>query len=259
MNDFDILSSENIKDDEDTARRSVEAIRIIAAAMDTLGDAGSATAKPGTARVFPVAWGWFAYIVRCGSLISLAHQNGFRHECGPTSRVVIQYTLALQWLVEGGDAAVDAVERAAHISNAALSKELIRTEWKLPEGYTLAEAADPPAKGGALLHQLENFKALCDLYDGADQLYVPYRLQSGYIQPSYVAARAYADPDRPEQLSTRAVTDTFANLVDTTRCVIQAALAVAELLEDSVLADAAAAAQKAWGAAIELWQRAVTP
>jgi hypothetical protein len=259
MNDFDILSSENIKDDEDTARRSIEAIRIIAAAMDTLGDAGSATAKPGTARVLPVAWGWFAYIVRCGALISLAHQNGFRHECGPTSRVVIQYTLTLQWLIEGGDEAVDAVETAAHNSNAALSKELIRTEWKLPEGYALAEAADPPARGGALLHQLENFKALCDLYDGADQLYVPYRLQSGSIHPSYVAARAYADPDRPERLSTRAVTDTFANLVDTARCVIQAALALAELLEGSVLADAAAEAQKAWGAAVELWQRTAKP
>lgn len=259
MNDFAILSSENIKDDEGTARRSVEAIRIIAEAMDALGDAGSATAKSGTARVVPVAWGWFAYIVRCASLISLAHQNGFRHECGPTSRVVIQYTLALQWLIEGGDAAVDVVEKAEHISAGKLAKELADTEFPLPEGYTLATPIDPPTKSGALHNQFDNFKDMCKLYQDGPQLYVPYKLQSSYIHPSYVAARAYADPDRPERLSTRAVTDTFANLVDTTRCIIQAALALAELLEDSVLSDATAEAQKAWGAGIELWQRTVKP
>ena len=255
MNDFSILSTDNIEDDEDTARRSAEAIRFIAAAMDAMGESGSVSVTPGAERVFPVAWGWFAYIVRSGALIALAHEHGFRHECGPNSRVVIQYTLALQWLIEGGDAAVDVVEKAAHISVAELHKELSATGWPLPQGWTLVAPADPPAKGGALHHQFDNFKAMCALYDGGPQLYVPYKLQSSYIHPSYVAARAYADLDQPERLSLYAVTDTFANLVDTTRCVVQAALALAVVLSDCALADAAHKAQQAWGSEIALWQR----
>jgi hypothetical protein len=85
-----------------------------------------------------------------------------------------------------------------------------------------------PAKSGALEHQFDNFKAMCALYEGGDQLYVPYRVQSGNAHRSYVGAMAYIVPETGE-LSVTAVTDTSAYLVDTTRCVIQAGHAFAPL------------------------------
>lgn len=59
-----------------------------------------------------------------GELIVLAHENGLRHECSASARVVLQHTLALQWLTEGGDPAFDAVEADAERRAYDLVKEL---------------------------------------------------------------------------------------------------------------------------------------
>ena len=71
------------EDDAATAQRAVAAIRIIAAALDGVAKAGpSQPLTPTTTqRVFLLAYGWFASIVRTGELIALAHENGLRHEC----------------------------------------------------------------------------------------------------------------------------------------------------------------------------------
>jgi hypothetical protein len=60
----------------------MEAIRIVAAALDQVAVAGaSQSLAPGASqRVFLLAYGWFASIVRTGKLIVLGHQNGLRHD-----------------------------------------------------------------------------------------------------------------------------------------------------------------------------------
>ncbi len=58
-------------------------------------------------------------------------------------------TLALQWVIEGGDPTVDAVEADGHRRAFDLVKELTDTEWPLPEGFTMQPSAGP-AKSGAL-------------------------------------------------------------------------------------------------------------
>ena len=124
-------------------------------------------------------------------------------------------------------------ERRAHD----LEKELNDTGWPIPAGFTMQHPTKP-AKSGALEHQIDNFKAMCALYTGGDQLYVPYRLQSGYAHPSYVGAMAYLVP-RKGELSPTAVTEPTvpAYLLDTTRCLTQAGHAFAALLVDNHLAD----------------------
>jgi hypothetical protein len=243
------------EDDQATADRAIAAIRIIATALDGVAKAGpSQSLTPTTTqRVFLLAYGWFASIVRTGELVALAHENGLRHECSASARVVLQHTLALQWLTEGGDPAFDAVEADAERRAYDLVKELHDTGWPIPAGFTM-QATTKPAKSGALEEQIDNFKAMCALYKGGDQLYVPFRLQSGYAHPSYVGAQAYLIPEKSE-LSPTAVTDTYAHLIDTTRCVIQAGLAFTTLLADNLLANEVANAQRTLGIEFGLWER----
>jgi hypothetical protein len=254
VSDTSLSGLDGFNDDQATADRATKAIRIIIAALEAMGSAGSVTrAHTVPARVFRLAFGWFAAVVRNGQLVALAHANGLRHECAANARLVLQHTLALQWVIEGGDPAVDAVEADGHRRAFDLVKELTDTGWPLPAGFTMQPGARPP-KSGALEHQFDNFKAMCALYKGGDQQYVPYRVQSANAHPSYVGAMAYIVPDTGE-LSATAVTDTYAYLIDTARCVIQAGHAFATLLTDTALADAVHQAEAALGTEFALWQR----
>jgi hypothetical protein len=187
------------EDNQATADRAIAAIRIIAAALDGVAKAGAhqPLTPSTTQRVFLLAYGWFAFIVRTGELIALGHANELRHECAGSARTVQQYTLALQWLTEGGDLAFDAVEADAERHAYDLVKELNDTGWPIPAQFTM-QVPTRPAKSGALEEQISNYKAMCVLYKGGDQLYVPFRLQSSYAHPSYVGAQAYLDFEKRE-------------------------------------------------------------
>jgi len=247
-------SQDDFLDDKATMERAIAAIRIISDALDALGQIESLTRDPEVSgRVFPLAYGWFAAVVRNGQLVSLAHENGLCHESAASARLVLQHTLALQWLIEGGDPAVDAVEADGHRRAFDLVKELADTGWPLPEGFTM-QPGERPAKSGALEHQFDNFKAMCALYVGGDQQYVPYRVQSANAHPSYVGAMAYVVPETGE-LSTTAVSDSYVYLIDTARCVMLAGHAFASLLTDTSLGDAVTRAEAALGIEFALWRR----
>jgi hypothetical protein len=234
--------------------RATAAIRIITDVLDALGQTESLTrASEVSGRVFPLAYGWFVAVVRNGQLVSLAHENGLGHESAAHARLVLQHTLALQWLIEGGDPAVDAVEADGHRHAFDLVKELADTGWALPEGFTM-QPGERPAKSGALEHQFDNFKAMCALYVGGDQQYVPYKVQSANAHPSYVGAMAYVVPKTGE-LSTTAVSDSYVYLIDTARCVILAGRAFASLLTDTSVAEAVTRAEAALGSEFALWRR----
>ena len=135
---FNAPNEDAFQDDEATAQRAAAAIRAMTGALDALGEAGSVTRAPGaTARVFPLAFGWFAAIVRNAQLVALAHENGLRHESAASARLVLQHAMALQWLIEGGDPAANAVEAEGRRNAFDLVKELADTNWPLPAGFTL--------------------------------------------------------------------------------------------------------------------------
>lgn len=255
MNATSDSQTNDFEDNQATADRAIAAIRIIVAALDGIAEAGpSQPLTPSTTeRVFLLAYGWFASIVRTGELVALGHENGLRHECAGSARTVQQHTLALQWLTEGGDPAFDAVEADAERRAYDLVKELNDTGWPIPTGFTM-QVATRPAQSGALEEQFSNYKAMCRLYKGGDQLYVPFKLQSGYAHPSFVGAQAYLIPEEAK-LSPIAVTDTYAHLIETARCLIQAGLAFARLLADKVLSDEVVNAQRALGLEFSLWER----
>jgi hypothetical protein len=111
-----------------------------------------------------------------------------------------------------------------------------------------------PAQSGVLENQIANFKDMCAIYIGGNQQYVPYKVQSGNAHPSYIGAMAYIVQETGEP-STTAVTDSYAYLIDTTRCVIQAGHAFVPLLTDPSLTEAVQCAEETLGTPFALWQR----
>jgi hypothetical protein len=134
-------------------------------ALDAMGDTSGSVVAPGvSSRVFPIAYGWFAAVVRNAQLIALAHQHGLRHECAANARLILQHTLALQWLVEGGTPAAETVEDSQRRQVHALVKEVVDTRWPVPDGLTAP--SDPPSpKKGRMANDFENFKDMCALYE----------------------------------------------------------------------------------------------
>ena len=147
-------------DDQATAERAAAAIQIVTAALDAVIEAEPLTVTSNaTPRVIPLAYGWFASIVRTGQLVALAHDHGLRHECAASARAVLQHALALQWLIERGDPAVDAVEADGQRRAFDLVKELADTGWPIPAELTMRPSTRP-TQSGALEHQFGNFKAM---------------------------------------------------------------------------------------------------
>lgn len=246
--------SDAFADDEATAARAAKAIHILTDALDALYAAGSVTRAPDASpRVVPIAYGWLAATLRHAQLVALGHEHGLRHETSSTARVVLQHAMAVQWLIEGGDAAVDALEADGHRRAFDLIKELKDTNWAIPPELTMNPTVRPPKKG-ALEEQIDNFKAMCQVYDNGQQSYVPFRVQSANTHPSYVGAMAYLVPETGE-LSAEAVTDSNAYLLDSARCAIQAVKAFAPLFADTTLTTAAQQAEEAFGIPIALWVR----
>lgn len=67
MNTVRIPRLDGLNDDRATADRVTKAIHIIADALDAMGVSGSATrAQSVSPRLLPLAFGWFAAIVRNG-------------------------------------------------------------------------------------------------------------------------------------------------------------------------------------------------
>lgn len=252
-------SPDDYVDDAATAARATKAIGILIDALNSLEAAGSVNrAADASPRVFPIAYGWFVATLRHAQLVALGHEHGLFHETSATARVVLQHAMAVQWVIEGGDAAVDAVEADGHRRAYDLGKELKDTGWDIPAALTMLPTTKPPAKSGALEEQVENFKAMCQLYDNGQTSYVPFRLQSANTHPSYVGAMAYLVAETAE-LSATAVTDSYAFLVDSARCAIQATKAFAALLADTDLDDATEQAEEAFGVGIGLWERTKKP
>lgn len=158
-------------------------------------------------------------------------------------------------MIEGGDAAVDAVIADGNRRHFDLVKELKDSKWEIPPELDAAKPTTRTPKSGALEEQVDNFKALCLVYENGLQSYVPYRIQSANAHPSYAGAMAYVALDGT--LSTRALSDSFAYLVDSARCAILAAKAFAPVLTGTGLDDAVVRAEAAFGVVVPLWTRVV--
>jgi transcriptional regulator with XRE-family HTH domain len=241
-------------DDNLEAAEGAEAvIERFNAALDRLPLKTSIQSMPSTSRdLFWLAYGWWAFIVRSSDAVLVLRRSGLEHEASPIVRTILQHSLTLQWLVDTGDDAVDAVREYAESSNRQLLKTMSQSEWPPVKGLTI-EMPPKRVAPGPLVTRLRNFALLCKSYN-AEQLYVPLRLLSSYVHPTTVGAWAYID-DASGELSPTATSASNALIIQTALCLTQATKTFNRLLADDSLSNTIDQAEEIIGVEVEEWPR----
>lgn len=177
------MTNAAFSDDEATAQRAEKVIEQLASSLDLMSAKGSVQVHPGKGRVFVAAYGWWAFITRSSQAVLTLRRAGLEHEASPIVRAILQHGLVLQWLVDIGDSAVDAVKVYGDDNVRLLLKTMQDANWPAVPGLNL-NPPPRPATPNPLVRKLKNFEELCVAYN-ALQLYVPFRLMSAYVHPTH--------------------------------------------------------------------------
>ncbi len=226
------MNNVEIGDDEESAGRAEQAITMLVDAFEGLAAAGSVRALPGTANLFKAAFGWWAGITRSSQAVLTLRRVGLEHEAAPIVRSIVQHSLVLQWMVEVGDAAVNAVAEYGDNNTRLLLDTLAQAKWELPDGFN-PEVPPRPAVPNPLVSKVKNFEELCIRYD-ARKLYVTFRILSAYAHPTATGALAYFDQASGTP-ATRSTAPRHANIVQSAICLTQTGRVMNSLLVDSPL------------------------
>ena len=239
-------------DDEETAGRAEDVIDHLSGAFNNLASIGSAHVKPGQNRKFFAAYGWWAFITRSSQAVLTLRRSGLEHEASPIVRSILQHALVLQWLVEVGDTAIDAVSEYGDDNTRLLLQTMQQANWPPIPGFNIT-APPRPQSPNPLISKIKNFEELCILYN-ARMLYVTFRLLSTYVHPTSVGAMAYID-QASATLADRATGPTGPNVVQTAMCLIQSGRIINQLLQGDPLHRALAEAEATLGMQVEPWER----
>jgi hypothetical protein len=237
-----------IRDDEASARTAKSAIMILIDAFDTVLDAGKITLIAENSHVFQAMFGWWAWIVRSSKVVVLLHDNGLNHEAAPTVRSILQHALVLQWVVDVGDQALEAVAEHGDNERRKLLGHAQRAGWSLPKDI---DATIPPKPETAhpLLPLASTFAKLCRAYD-AQTAYVAFSLLSAHVHPTAQGAMAYID--HQTGLQGTPTCESFSGLIHTAACAIQTAKTINRLLTEQPFDEAITRAEQALGTRIDL-------
>jgi hypothetical protein len=240
-----------IADDEPTGNRALEVIAMVTGEFERITETGELALTSETSHLFKAVLGWWTGINRSSQLVALAHVNQLAHESGPIVRSIIQHTLVLQWVLDEGDDALDALTEFGDNNTRKLLDDLARADWPIPAGVE-QDQPEKPERSHRLLGMIDNFADLCIAYD-ARKLYVVYCLLSAQIHPSPQGAMAYVDDDGTP--SNHAPKQTWGSLIQTAMCLIQTARAINPLLKEQPLTEVITRAESHLGAEIGLWTR----
>lgn len=116
---------------------SEHAIERLTAALNDLASIGSVQVKPGRDRRFQAAYGWWAFITRSSQAVLTLRRGGLEHEATPIVRSILQHGLVLQWLVEVGDTAIDAVSEYGDDNKRLLLQTMQQANWPPPDSASL--------------------------------------------------------------------------------------------------------------------------
>jgi hypothetical protein len=247
---MDCMHDTEIGDNEESAARAEQVITTLVGAFEALAAAGEVQVRSGAARVFTAAFGWWAGITRSSQAILTLRGAGLEHEAAPIVRSVVQHSLVLQWMVEVGDAAIDAVAEFGDNNTRLLLDTLAQANWPLPEGFYPQVPAKPPV-ANPLVSKVKNFEELCIRY-GARQLYVTFRLLSAYAHPTATGAMAYVDHASGAPAS-RSTAPTRASILQTALCLAQAGHVINSLLTESPLRASLEQVDRLLGMEIRPW------
>lgn len=171
------------------AARADQVIAELIAAFDAVVAAEQASTLQQDLGRLRCMYGWWAWINRSSKLLLAAAAAGLEHEAAPNMRSILEHTLAMLWVLDEGDTALDAVEAAWKVRQGELYDELVAAGWPVPDGVTRADKVEHPR-----MRRILKIHRLFVAYD-AHHLYIPYRMLSTHVHPSAKGAAAYLSDD----------------------------------------------------------------
>ncbi|MBD3934827.1 hypothetical protein IF129_25105 [Streptomyces chumphonensis] len=189
--------------DEATAQRAREVIRKLIAVRDEIAASQSGIAFEGAHQaVAPHAWSWWMFITDSARIVLDEAEKGYGFVVAPVMRNLMNHATALQWLVEGGESALKAVDAYSDEQLIKLIDNVRRVGWEGADGpfeQTVRDAiaardANPDLAVTKLYNEIKNAETLLTAY-GMPEGYVPYRHLSSYTHTSRETARLYLAAD----------------------------------------------------------------
>jgi hypothetical protein len=233
-------------------QKSAERARLAAADLLKAADAAIVNGVRVPAdkeRVFGPVYSWWRLVCRTAEAVLLLTENGFTLEAAPMVRNILNHAYAINWLVDNGDAAVDALVARGDEEREKLCKKLEETGW--PNAAEFRAALDqataqqpaPPARTPAerahhnkLKHELGNFYDMLDRYDVAD-VYPVYSHLSSLSHTTINTASAYVEQmsDGTLQIRTEAADLGHADVIQLTLALLQTATVMSPLIDGDPL------------------------
>jgi hypothetical protein len=210
--------------------------RAAARALIGLGDKIAAEQDGGLAveavhaAVAPGAWSWWRLITDSARIILDCEERGYGAVVAPVMRNLINHTLALQWLVDGGETALKALDDYSDEQLLQLVEAASANNWTIDEPTAKAlrtaiaeRAAAPDPAVTKLSKEIGSPWRLMKAY-GVPDLYVLYRLLCAYSHTTRATAQAYQhlDGDHDPELRETPVDLGDGNVIWTAVCLIQA-------------------------------------
>jgi hypothetical protein len=226
--------------DGDTRRAELTIQRLFADAnalenMQAPGEAAAAAM---------VAYGWWMRCVRTAEAIRVLHRGGLGHEAAPLVRTLLHHELALLWLAQEPEIAIEALTYQAYAEANKLGSGMSKRNWVVPGIDQMPKKPKGPRPAGMeLLDRVE----LLGEQVGRPHHYVPYRLESTYVHPSALGAQVYlAAADGQIQIRNESKVEATPLQV-TARALIRATQTLAALTRDETIAQLAEAARQRFG------------
>jgi Family of unknown function (DUF5677) len=148
-------------------------------------------------RLVGLSWGLYAQVNRHAKAAVLLSDGGMAREAHVHLRVALEHAIYLHWVVEQGDAGVDAMMAAQAVSVRKSVKTAHEAAVVLPPDVDRElNAASAPIDESKAVRQ---FRKVCEDL-GLLELYFIYGVESGFVHPSLVTINAYAEG--PSKLTT---------------------------------------------------------
>ncbi|MFG1827541.1 DUF5677 domain-containing protein [Microbispora bryophytorum] len=112
-----------------TGRRAWELGHQIADAADRLGKTPALDVRPEDADVVYTLYGWWRFVVRSSRAYWLAWENGYSVESLPLVRNILDHTVSMMWLHDGGELALTVVWNAGETHRNKLIRNVVDTGW----------------------------------------------------------------------------------------------------------------------------------
>lgn len=181
--------------------------------------------------------------------VLLLTENGFTVEAAPLVRNIFNHAYAINWLVDNGDPAVDALVERGDDERERLVAKLEATDWPRAAEFraaldqAMAQQPAPPVRNPMqqalhtkLRHELGNFYDMLDRYDVAE-VYPVYSHLSSLSHTTISTASAYVEQmdDGTLQIRQDAPELGHADVIQLTVALLQTAMVVSPLIDGDPL------------------------